>query len=343
MARYGKISVIGANSFTKSKVKKLVLPGNSGNIVDNPDFVFTVDTTQAGSASDTVVLPLLSGGTYSGTIDWGDGSTSVLSYANRTHVYSSSGTYTITISGTIEGWRFAATGDRLKILDVSNWGNLNITTGRAFQFCENLDISATDHPILSSSDSASSLFQSCNLTNVDFSTWDFSSCTNFKSFLNNNPSFIGNVEGIIHVGVTSISTAFGKTALGNQDFSTWDVVNISGWFEAFRDAGLGENADFTGWVPSGALTNTFIINPLFKGDGLDTWNIGGITSVNFASCTLSTANYDALLVAWEAQSPSNAVTANFGSSTYTSGSAAATARASLISTFGWTITDGGAV
>jgi hypothetical protein len=43
----------------------------------NLDFVSTWDTTKAGSASNTVVLPLLSGGTYSGTIDWGDTSTSV--------------------------------------------------------------------------------------------------------------------------------------------------------------------------------------------------------------------------------------------------------------------------
>ena len=99
----------------------------------NPDFVSTWDTTQAGSASDTVVLPLLSGGTYSGTIDWGDGGpTSTLSYANRTHVYASSGIYTITISGTIEGWRFASGGDKSKITDISNWGNLTITTNQAF-------------------------------------------------------------------------------------------------------------------------------------------------------------------------------------------------------------------
>ena len=43
----------------------------SGGAPSSPDFVFTVDTTQAGSAADTIVLPLLSGGTYSGTIDWG--------------------------------------------------------------------------------------------------------------------------------------------------------------------------------------------------------------------------------------------------------------------------------
>jgi hypothetical protein len=57
----------------------------------NPNFVSTWDTTQAGSASDTVVLPLLSGGTYSGTIDWGDGNSDNLSYANRSHTYASGG------------------------------------------------------------------------------------------------------------------------------------------------------------------------------------------------------------------------------------------------------------
>jgi hypothetical protein len=66
----------------------------------NPDFVSTWDTTQAGSASNTVVLPLLVAGTYSGTIDWGDATTSALSYANRTHVYATSWRiYTITIYG----------------------------------------------------------------------------------------------------------------------------------------------------------------------------------------------------------------------------------------------------
>ena len=38
-----------------------------GGAVANPDFISTWDTTKAGSASNTVVLPLGSGGTYSGT------------------------------------------------------------------------------------------------------------------------------------------------------------------------------------------------------------------------------------------------------------------------------------
>jgi len=55
---------------------------------------------------------------------------------------------------------------------------------------------------------------------------------------------------------------------------------------------------------------------------------------------LSTANYDALLLAWSAQNPPNNININFGTSKYTGGGAVATARAALVSS-GWTITDGG--
>tara|TARA_R110000823_G_scaffold123406_1_gene249419 strand:- start:697 stop:1059 length:363 start_codon:yes stop_codon:yes gene_type:complete len=80
--------------------------------------------------------------------------------------------------------------------------------------------------------------------------------------------------------------------------------------------------------------------------GVDTFNIGGLNSTSsltiFAdSVTLPTARYDALLLAWEAQNPFDGMAPNFGSSTYTGGGAVATARASLISRDGWTITDGG--
>jgi hypothetical protein len=80
--------------------------------------------------------------------------------------------------------------------------------------------------------------------------------------------------------------------------------------------------------------------------GVDTFDIGGLNSTgdltSFATfVTLPTARYDALLLAWEAQDPFDGMAPNFGSSTYTGGGAVATARASLISRDGWTITDGG--
>tara|TARA_R110002074_G_scaffold130734_1_gene272638 strand:- start:471 stop:842 length:372 start_codon:yes stop_codon:yes gene_type:complete len=80
--------------------------------------------------------------------------------------------------------------------------------------------------------------------------------------------------------------------------------------------------------------------------GVDDFDITSLTDVNslfyFAfGVTLPTSRYDSLLVKWDAQSvPSNKNT-TFGSSTYTGGGTAAAARANLISTDGWTISDGG--
>jgi len=320
-----------------SKIGLRPIRGGGGGAAPNPDFVSTWDTTKAGSASDTIVLPMTAGN----TVHWGDGNTDT----TNTHTYASSGTYTVTIEGAVNTFRFAGAGDRLKILDVSNWGGFDITSDRAFQNCNNLDVTATDTPNLSASNSTRATFKACNLTNVYFSTWDFSLCTNFYQFLMNTTSFSGNVEGIIHSGVTQANAAFNNTPLGSPDLSTWDVSANTFWGDALRNCSLGALTDVSGWTPQGNMGSAFLNNPDFEGLGLDTWTIGGITAANntFASTNISTVNYDLLLVSWEAQAPPNAVAINFGSANYTIGSAAEAARTSLISTYGWTITDGGGI
>ena len=80
--------------------------------------------------------------------------------------------------------------------------------------------------------------------------------------------------------------------------------------------------------------------------GVSDWSIPLVNNLtNFAlNTTFTTAEYDALLIAWEAQSHQTGVTAHFGGSTYTTGGAAETARPALTNPGGdnWTITDGGA-
>ena len=74
--------------------------------------------------------------------------------------------------------------------------------------------------------------------------------------------------------------------------------------------------------------------------GLDISNVTVATTF-MTGVTLSTANYDATLIGFEAQAP-NALTISFGSSKYTNSGAALAARNSLVGTYGWVITDGGA-
>jgi len=75
------------------------------------------------------------------------------------------------------------------------------------------------------------------------------------------------------------------------------------------------------------------------------WDVTNLTTASnmFASATLSTANYDALLVGWEAQNVQNNVPFSAGNSNYTLGGAAEAARQRLIADHNWTITDGGGI
>ena len=78
---------------------------------------------------------------------------------------------------------------------------------------------------------------------------------------------------------------------------------------------------------------------------LGSWDINQVNDfTNFmVAVTLSTANYDSTLIGWANQIPlSYNGILNFGNSTYTLGSAAATSRAALSSDVG-EISDGGGV
>lgn len=324
----------------------------------NPDFVSTWDTTQAGSASDTVVLPLLSGGTYSGTIDWGDGGpTSTLSYANRTHVYASSGTYTITISGTIEGWQFNNGGDKMKITDISNHGNLTITTNAAFHGCRNMDISATDAPII-----ATTTIQNMYASTVGLLTggsglykMNTSSVTNFyNSFAGSGFNQSLNGLDVSNCGIQGIVNMFRDApnfANGGQPFD-WSIAsNI--WMDDFvRGTKYNGTLDFGQGVVK-------LLRTLYNADSFDT----SLASLNIAPMTnassfmqlatgMSNANYDATLVGWEAtlqtaypggSGYTPLINIDFGGSQFTSGGPGETAKNSLVTNFGWTISDGGGV
>ena len=323
----------------------------------SPDFISTWDTTKAGSASNTVVLPLINGGAsaYSGTIDWGDGSTSVLSYANRTHVYATTGIKTITISGQVEGWRFAGGGDRLKLLDVVNWGTLVIRADQAFSGCENMTITAIDAPTFNTT-SVFRMFRYCNsLVNPDLSAWTFPAIlTKFDSMFVNCPNLnTDSMSGWDMQYATNIRQMFwgtgGMDRAFNGDITNWNVSNVTAFDWLFGGDYSSSNASFNrdigGWNTSSALNMSLMFRYATSFDqDLSGWDINQVTNLlDFMNnVTLSTVNYDALLIAWDAQGAmSYSGTVNFGTSQYTSGGAAEAARTSLISKWGG-ITDGGA-
>jgi len=77
---------------------------------------------------------------------------------------------------------------------------------------------------------------------------------------------------------------------------------------------------------------------------ISAWQVQNVNDfIGFiADSAMSTANYDALLIAWEQQNLQSNVTFGAGTIKYSSG-APANARQSIINNYSWTFNDGGVI
>jgi len=310
-------------------------------------FVFTIDTenTSSGSSLNTqFMMPLVSGGSYNATVNWGDGSSDTITSYNQqevTHTYSSAGQYEISIEGTLQGWQFNNAGDRLKMLDVKQWGVLDLSTNAAFYGCTNLDASATDAPTVSST-SFDTMFRDCTNFNGAIGNWDVSSVTTFSSSFRDCVSFNKSLNEWNVSNVTNFYRAFRGCKSLDQDLNSWDTSNVESMYQMFYECNQF-NGDIYSWNTTNVETmqQMFVNCDLFD-QSLAAWNIENVT--NFSSFMqnatgLSTSNYDATLIAWQAGGHDNDISINFGGSQFTESAYAA--RFSLIEDDGWTIVDGG--
>lgn len=310
-------------------------------------FVFDVQTT---GADETFSLPLEASGTYNFIVNWGDESSDdITAYdqAEITHTYASAGTYEIIITGTIIGWSFNDTGDITKIYEIKSWGSLRLgNSGGYFYGCSNLTVIATDILDLTGTTSLESLFDGCSSLTVvpSINSWDVSAVTVMSFIFYNVSSFNQDLSSWNTSSVTHTYGMFFGADSFNQDLSSWDMSSITDAQLMFYNA-LTFDQDLSSWDTSSLIfANRMFYGAISFNQDLGSWNISSLkyTAEMFFGVTLSTANYDALLIGWEAQAVQDNITFHGGNSKYSAG-AAATARQALIDDHNWTITDGGQV
>ena len=152
----------------------------------------TTNTSAGSSTSTQVKLPLVFAGTYNFSVNWGDSSSDTITVWNQaqtTHTYASSGDYTITITGTLTGWQFSNTGDRLKILSISQWGTMKIgspSSSGYFYGCTNLTSTATDVPDTTGVTSFLNGFRDCLNFSQSFATLNVTSAQNMRAVFFNS-------------------------------------------------------------------------------------------------------------------------------------------------------------
>ena len=321
----------------------------------NNDFVSTWTTT---GTDEKVTLPFVqnnaagSANTLNFTIDWGDNESDTVTAYNDNlgggaidHTYSSASTYIVTMTGTIQGFKFAAGGDRLKLSTITNWGLFNMTNDNAFNGCTNLTISATDAPTVSSTN-LSNAFKNCTAITSIGADWDVGSVTNMSSAFNGCTNFNSDIDDWNVSSVQTWTEAFRSCANFNRDISSWNMAATTGTFRMFQSC-TAFNQDIGSWNMS---SNTYM-REMFKAAGsfdqdISSWDVNQVTDfTSFLqnSNALSTANYNLLLHHWEADDPLDSKAFHGGDATTdtTSGGVDGTAaRQRLVDNHSWTITDG---
>ncbi|SDI61109.1 BspA family leucine-rich repeat surface protein, partial [Winogradskyella thalassocola] len=103
--------------------------------------------------------------------------------------------------------------------------------------------------------------------------------------------------------------------------------------------------DISGWNVSNItnMSNMFDNATFFDGD-LSSWDVSAVTNMNnmLRNVTLSTTNYENILIGWNSQTLQNGVSFHGGNSQYCS-VAATNARANIMASDSWIITDGGTI
>ena len=194
-------------------------------------FTSTWKTDNTGTSTDTqITLPLVSTGTYDFVANWGDGTSDTITaydQAEVTHTYSTAGTYTVKIYGTIEGWQFDGGGDKLKLTNISQFGNLDITTDAAFYGCSNMTITATDAPDISST-SLLNMFRDCSsiTTLPSLGNFDTSQVTNMYCMFYGCSSFNQSVSNFDTSQVTNMRDMFVNCSSFNQSVSNFDTSQV---------------------------------------------------------------------------------------------------------------------
>ncbi len=223
--------------------------------------------------------------------------------------------------------------------NINNWDVSTITNMKElFKGCiifnqplDNWDVSAVTN--------MRSLFQDCTAFNQPLNTWDVGLVTDMFRMFNNAENFNQNLNNWNTSSVITMWLMFANAFNFNGNITSWDTSNVTNMSMMFWKCDVF-NQNIGTW-DTGNVTN---MNGMFSlatsfDQNLGNWNIQNLTNAGgmFTGVTLSTTNYDALLIGWQGQPHNNNVSFSGGNSQYCQGENAR----NILITDGWTVYDAG--
>lgn len=302
-------------------------PSHTGSftVTSSDHFLIDFGTPQNANANDA---------TYEVKISNGSGSFSAVKFPGFAFISPALRIPTIT----------AYHGDVKKILGISQWGNIQWTTMEwAFAGCTNLDVTATDIPDLSGTNTTLAMFYNCTslIGNASFGAWDTSSITNMSHMFASAGDFNQPMANWNTSQVTNMDWMFHYLPKFNQPIGNWDTSKVTSMMHMLHIC-TKFNQDLGNWDTSKVTDMRSLLDEAHDfNHSLADWNLGSLSQGNamIADSGIDCANYDDTLIGW-ANNPATPSGINVGvaSPLIYSSPAAVTARTYLLSNKGWIIT-----
>jgi len=235
----------------------------------------------------TLSLPYNGIGTYSGTIDFGDGSASVTnSFANRSHTYATAGDYNIKIVGECSRFQYQSHPDRLLVKEILSWGIYSFDVIN-FNGCKNLIGGANCLDVINlNTTNLFQLFYDCeNMVSIQFmEDWDVSNITLFFGMFYDNNLFNQNLTGWDTSSATDFSDLFRNAAIYNQPVNSFDVSNVTSLRQTFATSSF--NQSLSSWDVSNVATLQTTFYQSDFNQPINNWDVSSVTNMffTFAQC-----------------------------------------------------------
>ena len=198
--------------------------------------------------------------------------------------------------------------DRNRLTQVEQWGSTAWTSmANAFQGCTNLQVTATDVPVLSGVSSLSQMFEGCTNLNspANINTWNTATITNmsymfaitsaFNQNIGNwNTAAVTNMQGMFfqagafdqNIGgwntaaVTNMSLMFYQATSFNQNISSWNTAAVTNMQSMFSRA-FSFNQNIGAWNTASVtdMANMFYQATSFN-QNIGSWNTAAVTDMN---------------------------------------------------------------
>jgi len=201
----------------------------------NLKFEFSVNTAESGTSNDDQFTLSVGLGTFLYDLTTSDGHSEIGLTGNHTITFSSSGVYSISISGQFPAFRFNNGNDGEKMATLDNfgiYGSGSTSQSNAFRGCDNMILNATDVGNFGSATNFEKFMFTANITGTSFPLIDTSSATRFDNAFRQTriPNFPANLFD--DCTAINFANAFLDTILSQQSIDnilvSLDVAGQSG-------------------------------------------------------------------------------------------------------------------